>query len=182
MANINDLHRLNKNECAFIAVEAISRWNASNILFKKGEEYQIEVRASQNEESKQETKKNWNDGPNITVDGNGWKIDGSKQDLGKCLDSSGKQAEEPQEITSGFSFFIKMLRGLRRSPDCAWFYLVGVIQNMTLASSAQQEVPLGNQGVIKVLIDGEFGCYANDLSFKYGNNSGALQLKITRVQ
>lgn len=74
--------------------------------------------------------------------------------------------------SGGFRLFERW----RRCPHGNWFELIGVIGGDEAASfiiGAQKEVITPKDGVLH--------CYANDLPFLYGNNSGCVVLTVTRI-
>lgn len=64
----------------------------------------------------------------------------------------------------------------RRYPQGNWFALIGAIGQNEATS-----FPIDLQNPVPVPADGVLHCYANDLPFAYGNNSGCLKLTITRI-
>ena len=66
----------------------------------------------------------------------------------------------------------------RRNTDYRLFSLVGIAKG----ELAQEEFAIAYRKVITPKHNAEFCAYANDLSFMYGNNSGALKLTITRTK
>ncbi len=97
----------------------------------------------------------WHDGKEISCNGDGWNC--STVQLGI--------AELP----------IRAMKGLRRVADSDWFTLCAVVDSDDDTAKA-----VGQQGKYSVTKTGELQFFANDLKFKYGNNSGSLRIKITR--
>lgn len=83
-------------------------------------------------------------------------------------------------ITSGPEGFTKwylhLSSGKKRMKNENWFALIGTYngENPFLIGSGLPE--------FKALMTGELICYANDVMGFYWNNSGAIELKITRVE
>ena len=87
------------------------------------------------------------------------------------------------------NLIFRILQRLRRTSGANWFALVCMIDRDTstrfdftrgtVSGSGQQQIVSVEQTMTK---DGFLTCYANDLPFTYGNNSGSVRLKITRVQ
>jgi hypothetical protein len=64
----------------------------------------------------------------------------------------------------------------RRCPPGNWFALIGVIgrdESTSFIIGERKEVTTAKGGVLH--------CYANDLPFMYGNNSGCVKLTVTRI-
>jgi hypothetical protein len=151
--NMNSLLHLSKDgDCAIIEINAKSHWNASGILFEKDVRYQIEVEGGKNAK--------WKD-KSIETTADGWCL----PPKAKCEGTGDKALD----------WIIGLMEPFRRAPDRNWFKLIGVV-----AGAEYQQDPIGNEGTLKPRSDGEFCSFANDLSWKYYNNSGTLKLKITR--
>jgi len=69
----------------------------------------------------------------------------------------------------------RLVEGRRRFPEGNWFQLIGAIGQDGVTSFA-----VGRSKELSPLKDGVLYCYANDLPFMYGNNSGSLKLKVSR--
>lgn len=63
----------------------------------------------------------------------------------------------------------------RRYPFGGWLKLIG-----TAGTSAWNYFPIGSACTREVPSAGELYCFANDVSFKYGDNDGQLTLKVSR--
>lgn len=178
---VSNLHNLpvlaEVNDCAEIRVKAHSHWNASGLRLQKGHEYRLEVARDGK----------WCDA-NVVTDGNGWQIrvgakrPGSGQcpvggECGKCRP---KRAVSGPEVDLGgfYNGFVNSTKWLARKRDQRLFTLIGVVE----AELAADEFVIGNGTTYTPKHDAEFCAYANDLSFMYWNNSGELQLTITRVK
>ncbi len=166
------LFRLEKpGDCATIEINAESRWNASGILFEKGVAYHIEVVGGNDA--------TWCDAT-IEATAEGWykrsrpKIDciQCKQPYNECTQTKGPT----DPLTTFEEWIFGLMEPLRRSPSHDWFYLMGSVG----AENEPDPFPVGVGTTIKPIVEGEFCSFANDLSFKYGNNRGSLKLKITR--
>jgi uncharacterized protein (DUF2235 family) len=75
-------------------------------------------------------------------------------------------------------WYSRLFEPLLRDPKSNWFALIGAIgeQNATrflIGSATSFTVPAGQTGILH--------CYANDLALFYFNNSGCVQLTITRT-
>ena len=70
--------------------------------------------------------------------------------------------------------FITLMRPLRRAPNQEWFYLMGMV-----AEVGDHAFPIGDASSLRVESSGEFCAFANDLPWKYGNNHGALKLRVS---
>lgn len=73
--------------------------------------------------------------------------------------------------------FVLASKPFRRSPDDEWFYLMGMT-----AEVGETQFPIGSKSVKKIEKTGEFCAFANDLPFKYGNNSGSLTIRVTPME
>ncbi len=81
----------------------------------------------------------------------------------------------PPELKLWQKMILACFSPLRRVRSEKWFALIGVIdQDMSTAFLIGQEA----KG-IKVAHSGKLTCFANDVPFKYGNNSGAVTLTVT---
>ena len=76
----------------------------------------------------------------------------------------------------GFTkWYLRWSAGKKRMKDENWFALIGTLN---------KEMPfLIGKGLqeLRPPITGELVCYANDILSFYGNNSGSLALKVTRL-
>ncbi|MGV2990407.1 phospholipase effector Tle1 domain-containing protein [Vibrio sp. E150_011] len=97
----------------------------------------------------------WHDGADISCDGDGWNCDVVRLGI----------AELP----------IRMLKKLRRVPEADWFTLCAAVGSEEANAKA-----VGQNGDYQVTATGELKLFANDLSIKYGNNSGSLRVLIER--
>ncbi|HVK56497.1 MAG TPA: hypothetical protein VM532_15900 [Burkholderiales bacterium] len=66
---------------------------------------------------------------------------------------------------------------LRRVPSAPWFALIGSIDRNEDAFFL-----LGAEATITPQSTGTLYCFANDVSFMYWNNTGGIQLSVTRVR
>lgn len=74
------------------------------------------------------------------------------------------------------SFGFRFAERWRRYRRGNWFALTGAIGQNDSAS-----FPIDLQNAMIIPADGVLHCYANDLRFAYGNNSGCLQVTIKRI-
>jgi uncharacterized protein (DUF2235 family) len=74
------------------------------------------------------------------------------------------------------SWGFRLFEGLRRRPRDNWFALIGAIGR---DPSAAFLIGAGIETTMQQ--DGVLCCYANDLPFSYGNNSGYVKLQVTRL-
>lgn len=75
--------------------------------------------------------------------------------------------------------FVRPLEDNRRVPDAAWFELIG-----SVSDDGQELHRIGAGGPDNRLTarrTGDLFCFANDVDWKYGNNSGALHAIVQRV-
>ena len=168
--NVNSLFHLSeKDDCAIIEINARSHWNASRIMLAEGITYEIEVLKGD--------KATWCDA-SIESTAEGWKVAGANTgNSGNCPIEKGKKSPVGPDVKlSGLTkWFVLASEYLRRDSESDWFKLIGVV-----AGTEYQQGPIGNKGTLTPKSDGEFCSFANDLSWKYYNNSGTLELKITR--
>ena len=71
--------------------------------------------------------------------------------------------------------WLKPFRSLRRFPDGKWFSLIGAIDR---DKSTQFDIGslIEQQATYTATASGTLYCYANDVSFAYVNNKGAINL------
>ena len=159
--NRKNLFRLQeKDDCATMEIAAESFWNASGIVFEKDVSYRIEV---------EDPKAEWTDA-SIDTTAKGWYLEGTQPKDEIC---------HGRGISVGFlkRVFINGTKWLRRAPDHDWFCLIGIVKG-----EREEQFAIGTKtDDFKSETEGEFCSFANDLSFMYFNNSGSLQLTITRL-
>jgi hypothetical protein len=111
----------------------------------------------------------WNDTHILMKKGESYNFESSGywQDLANICDANGYASN---------NFLLRSTEWLRRFPSANWFALIGAINH-----SQQSFFKIGHQATITIEQEGLFSCYANDLSFMYGNNSGEIELTITRL-
>ncbi len=189
------LYRLEPSECVEIEVDASSHWNASGILFEEGESYQIEVGVpSLSKDQKKALKEQCEISVEATEFGEikqkmVW-CDSTVQATveGWCTPCSTGEVspacEKCNAPTGIMGWTIAQLAKLRRYKDPqeskdGLFYLVGAVTGREPMGPLEQ-FPIGAGGITTMPMTGEFCSFANDLSFKYGNNLGFLRLRITR--
>ena len=99
----------------------------------------------------------WRDGGIKNLDGNGWDRD---------------------DVQLGFKeWAIKWKESSRRVPDADWFTLCGSIGDDDKTAFKIGQGPMDYTAAHS----GKFCAFANDLDGYYGNNSGKLKIKITRI-
>ena len=74
------------------------------------------------------------------------------------------------------NFILRLAEGLRRAPKANWFALIG-----TTGRDEKSAFVIGKATTRAFASSGALYFFANDVSFKYGNNSGAVQLRMTRI-
>jgi hypothetical protein len=74
------------------------------------------------------------------------------------------------------SFWFRLVERFRRCPAGNWFALTG-----SVGQDDGSSFVIGKFSELAASHDGILCCYANDLPFLYGNNSGCVQLTVTRV-
>ncbi len=89
------------------------------------------------------------------------------QDLSNTCDANGYNST---------SSLLRSTEWLRRFPKANWFALIG-----STGHSQKNFFEIGNKATITVEKEGLFSCFANDVSFMYGNNSGEIKLNIKRL-
>lgn len=141
------------------AFHAKSYWNPTGIIFEKGITYNIKVL---NPYAK------WADATHNPNPNEGW----------------WPNQKAPLLSWDGFTYLLSKLgqfAGILRAPKEYLFVLMGAIYGKCEdGRMCAKHFLIGNGVDFTAPADGEFCAYANDLSFTYGNNSGALTLQITR--
>lgn len=171
-------------DCAEVTVLAKSHWNASRLLLEKGRHYRFDILNADGKDSATTGNSNqgqWCDGSIIT-NAQGWYIDnkgnqpGGTQCPAQCSKCKHKKAVRGGAVNLG-GLSNAMIKGaglIKRKRDANWFALIGVIDGpdkteFTISDGLQQTAA----------VQGEFCAYANDVAFKYGNNSGAIVVRVT---
>jgi hypothetical protein len=167
----------NEKKCTVIPSPDYKAIGGSRSLSKtlnKGEYFELKVRA----ESK------WN-ASGILLDSNG-KYDFQVVDTITPLKDASIPATpegwimDSEEVKS-FDVFMKLFfaaaKFFRRAPNSEWFYLMGAVKG-----AEYKQFPIGSGISGQKVVDGEFCAFVNDLSSKYGNNTGSLLLKVTRTE
>ena len=174
-ADPNKLLRLRQvNDCAIVNVAAHSHWNASNLRLEVNKQYRLEV--IDGEQNK------WCDA-SVISDYLGWDIrdGGSKPGSAacptECTQCKPNDAVAGPSVSLGLfgDMVIKGTRLLRRQPEQKLFALIGFVKG----EGYEETFHISNPLQFSPRRDAEFCAYANDVWLFYGNNSGALQLKIT---
>ena len=73
------------------------------------------------------------------------------------------------------NLLLRIAEGLRRMPSARWFRLVG-----SIGKQRSSFFGIGEICTFEPTIRGELLCFANDVVWMYFNNSGAVNLRITR--
>lgn len=66
---------------------------------------------------------------------------------------------------------------LRRSPRSRWFALIGAVN-----ADKPIQFEIGVDRTLLMPVSGTLTCFANDLPWTYWNNSGSVQLTVTRTR
>lgn len=74
------------------------------------------------------------------------------------------------------NWILRSAEHCRRVPGENWFSLIGSLDSNPLTAFV-----IGKSNRIAVVDTGVLTCFANDVAFMYWNNSGNLNLQITRV-
>jgi len=173
--NLNNLPSLkNINDCAILTIDSRSHWNASGLRLEKGGKYQLSV----------SNKEQWCDA-NIVTDYQGWQVsDAVDTKRTTCPDGCGK-CKNAKAVQGPLINHGKVLNALfdmggiwRRHEKSRYFALIGMLKGELYS----EDFNVSKRASITPKADAEFCAYANDLSFFYGNNSGTLQLTITRLK
>lgn len=72
---------------------------------------------------------------------------------------------------------LKLTEWLRRAPRENWFALMGAID-----LDERNLFRIGTRTTLPVKTGGVLTCFANDVSFMYWNNKGAVRLTVTRTR
>ncbi len=73
-------------------------------------------------------------------------------------------------------FFLYLAQWLRRARGENWFALIGII------SGDRSSFLIGTDRTLIAPASGVLTCFANDVLFMYGNNTGFVELIITRTE
>lgn len=128
----------------------------------------------------------WNDTGVILVSGENYllKMDGYWYDSGIKSDATGYTTNDKQ--VPWYSWLaLNLTSRLRRQPTSDWFSLIGCIgdsEDKCFDIGKKLKVSIDNSVVISAKETGTLYCYANDVSFAYGNNSGYIILSIKKLQ
>jgi len=144
------------------AIDWLGALQARVRLTPKGDAHVIDVFA----------RNEWNDTPQVFLERDAlyrFEVLGAPVDWidGDIRDTNGADGYEHPALTP--------FKHLSRLPSARWFQLVGAIDRTEL-------FPMGRVVEHRPRQDGEFGCFANDAPFKYGNNRGRLSLSIQRLE
>lgn len=134
-----------------IQINAECKWNDTGVILAKGESYLL-------------------------------KSIGYWYDLGIKTDATGYTTNNKQ--VPWYSWLaLNLTSRFRRQPTSDWFSLIGCIGN-----SEDRCFDIGNvlktsnnTAIIKANETGTLYCYANDVSFAYGNNSGYILISIEKI-
>lgn len=80
----------------------------------------------------------------------------------------------------GFASLNLVLRAtewLRRAPREPWFALIGAVNG-----DLRTLFKIGRERRLTMPVSGMLTCFANDVAFAYGNNTGAVELTVTRTR
>ena len=149
---------------------------------RNGEAIQRLEESGDHTDIKVRSKSYWNASRLILEAGVTYRFEPSKQkswkDLERDVDVDGWWPEG-----GWLAWFMAVARPLLRAPDQKLFQLMGLIYRRCDDSGrgCATQFAIGKKGrTIRPSMAGEFCAYANDLPFKYGNNSGEIVLRITR--
>ena len=170
------LHLSQANDCAIVNITSQSRWNASNLRLEVNKRYRLEVIGGDNNK--------WCDA-SVISDYRGWDIregankPGSAACPAECGQCKPRDAVAGPYVSLGLfgDMVIKGSRLLRRQPDHNLFALIGFVAG----EGYEETFRITNPLEFSPRRDAEFCAYANDVWLFYGNNSGALELKITYI-
>jgi hypothetical protein len=113
----------------------------------------------------------WNEFPNVFLEKGGRYefsvVDGPHDWIdGDVTETNGAEGYELGAL--------KPFKRFARFPEAPWYSLIGAVDRSELFK-------IGKGVEYQPQKDGEFGCFANDAWFKYGNNRGKLTLSVTRI-
>ncbi len=96
------------------------------------------------------------------------------------LEVSGDQHWKDWHVEAGpdgfEKWYMKMFEPLRRVSHANWFALIGA-----LGRSKENCFVIGRSISLAPILAGELVCFANDVRGFYFNNSGSIELKVTRL-
>lgn len=163
--NLHLTHRLERSKSkAEIRIVARSYWNASGLILEKGVTYRIEVISDQSSGNQCETAGSgrvpiWYDAA-WGADGCGW-------------------LEQPKQ--TWLRWFIALTNPLKRAPEKPLFHLMGALYGKCVdGKTCARHFSIGSGTEFTAPADGEFCSFANDIPLLYGNNSGSIDLLVTR--
>ena len=118
----------------------------------------------------------WNNTGIKLIAGQTYRFDanGTWTDLSINADANGYAYNDPR-VPWYSKLGLYTLQSFKRQPNSSWFKLIGCLDNESNCFE------IGKSSVIKPSANGNLFCYANDLSISYGNNSGFINLTITRL-
>jgi hypothetical protein len=79
----------------------------------------------------------------------------------------------PNGGASGSNLFLRLFEWARRMPHEHWFALIGAIN-----SDQRTAFLIGSSRIYRATMSGELTCYANDVPWAYGNNTGSVELDV----
>ena len=105
-------------------------------------------------------------------------------EIGKVyrLSATGKWTDFiPTTTASGYSaFYLKCFEKWRRLPDAKWFSIIGQIDDQR-ETRFDIGILLEKNDPSLSTATGVLQCFANDLSFMYWNNWGAIELGVEEI-
>jgi hypothetical protein len=117
-----------------------------------------------------EAKKKWNDTGIELVSGHEYHFAATGQWTDWWIKCDADGFDSPHLL-------LKVFEGLRRSPRSRWFALIGAINE-----GKPMQFEIGKDRTLVMPVSGILTCFANDTMGAYWNNSGSVQLTITRTR
>ncbi len=117
------------------------------------------------------SKKHWNKTGIRVTTGERYKFRAAGEwcDLNNRCDADGYQSN---------SMLLRVSERLRRAPNQNWFKLIAAVKT----GKRLKYYPIGSRNTVVIAGSGELACFANDVWGMYWNNSGTLELRVTRLQ
>ncbi len=95
------------------------------------------------------------------------------------FDASGRWTDLIRRASAtGYSAcYLRWFERWRRMPEAKWFSVIGQIDDL---ENTQFDIGklIENRGSYEATATGVLHCFANDISFMYWNNSGAINLRV----
>ncbi len=175
ISNLNNLPVLSAvDDCAIITLDARSHWNASGLRLEKNATYEFQLADDDT----------WCDA-SIVTNYKGWQVSKNGQAHGGSCPAECSKCRQGEAVNGPLvnkgklgNALLELAGSFCRKPDSHYFALIGVVRGEMYDTRFE----FSKQPTFSPKADAELCAYANDLSFMYGNNSGSITLKVTRLK